>query len=160
MDTHNVYLDAYNSVVRHLQNLLQVAQEQGLSDNIEFRDIDGHAEDAVLENIDYLFIKEFSGNIENHLRYWTFLVGISTFEDLNMFRHRSLLNFFIDRFLPLTTIQLYDSDTGKPSKGNLIVQDDLTVVPFSKYNTRAVQYLSVGVASTETTHAHLPPDHI
>jgi hypothetical protein len=135
--------------------------ELGYSDNLEFRDIDGHAENAVLENIDYIFLKEFSGSIEYQFRYWTFLIGVSTFEDENMFRHRAILNYLVDRFVPLSTIQLYNSETAEPSKGKLIVEgDEFMVMPFSKYNTRAVQYLSVGVSSTETTHERPLPDHI
>ena len=69
------------------------------------------------------------------------------------------MNYLLNRFMPLTPIPLYDNETLKKKKGILIIQDPVTVMPFSKYNTRAVQYFLVSVASTETTHERQLPDH-
>lgn len=32
---------------------------EGISENIEFKNLDGHAEDQVLENIDYILFRNF-----------------------------------------------------------------------------------------------------
>lgn len=158
-ENKNIYLDAYNSVVNYLQSAVEDMRLNGYSDTLEFKNIDGHAEDAVLPNVDFVFIKDFSGNIEEHFRYWVFAVGVSTVEDENMFRHRKILSYLLDRLVPLTTIDLYDSETLKHDKGCLVIRDDVTVSPFSKYNTRAVQFLLVDVSSTETTHEGQLLDH-
>ena len=155
----NAYLDAYSSIVNYLQRCREDLMESGVSSDLNYRDLDGHAEDAIIENTDFLFTKDFSGEIEDKFRYWTILIGVSTFEDLNLFRHRKIINYLLSRFMPLTTIPLYDNETLKKKKGSLIVQDSVTVMPFSKYNTRAVQYLLVSVASTETTRERQLPDH-
>lgn len=155
----NIYLDAYNSIVNYIQSAVEELRLEGYSDNLEFKDIDGHAEDAVIPNNDFIFLKDFSGNVEAHFRYWVFAVGVSTVEDENLFRHRRIINYLLDRLVPLTSIDLYDSETLKHDKGCLIVRDDVIVSPFSKYNTRAVQFLLVDVSSTETTHGGQPLDH-
>ena len=155
----DAYLDAYSSIVNYLQRCREDLMESEVSPDLNYRDLDGHAEDAIIENMDFLFTKDFSGELEDKFRYWTILIGVSTFEDLNLFRHRKIMNYLLNRFLPLTTIPLYDNETLKKKKGSLIVQDPVTVMPFSKYNTRAVQYFLVSVASTETTHERQLPDH-
>ena len=155
----NIYLDAYNSVVNYLQCAVEEMRLDGYSDNLEFKNIDGHAEDAVLPNVDFVFIKDFSGNVEEHFCYWAFAVGVSTVEDENMFRHRRILSYLLDRLIPMTTIDIYNSETLKHDKGCLTVRSDVTISPFSKYNTRAVQFLLVDVSSTETVHGGQPLDH-
>lgn len=149
VQSDDILLNNYGSVVRFITDFMEDVRE--ISPDIQFRDIDGHAEDAVLENIDFIFLKDFSGNLETHLQYWTFLIGISTFEDQNMFRHRQIMNELIKRLIPGTTIRLYNHKDLSPLKGSLVVKENLTLNPFSKYNTRAVQFLLVDVASTETT---------
>ena len=155
----NIYLDAYNSVVNYIQSAVEELRINGYSDDLEFRDIDGHAESAVIPNNDFIFLKDFSGSVEDHFRYWVFSVGVSTVEDENLFRHRRIISFLLDRLIPLTTIDLYDSETLKHEKGCLTVRNDVIVAPFSKYNTRAVQFLLVDVSSTETTLESPHLDH-
>lgn len=159
MEESDIYLDAYNSVVKYLQDCREEVMEEGLTENLEFRDLDGHGEDYIIKNEDYLFIKDFSGEVDKWFHEWVFNVGISTFEDENLFRHRSILNFMLKKFLPETIIPLYQSKTGQKKKLQLIVKGSVMVQPFSKYNTRAIQYLLVDVLSTETTHGRQPLDH-
>lgn len=158
LDT-NIYLDAYNSVVRYLQECREEIIENGLTTNIEFRDLDGHGEDHIIENKDYLFIKDFSGEVENHFHEWIFNIGISTFEDENLFRHHEILDFMLTKVLPQTVIPLYSTATSKLKGLSLIVRGSVLVQPMAKYNTRAIQYLLVSVVSTETTHGRQPLDH-
>ena len=159
-DNDNAYLDAYGSIVNYVQRIREDLIEKEISPNIEFKDIDGHAEDAVLQNTDYIFLKDFSSHLETHFRYWVFMIGVSTFEDAGMFRHRQIMNYIVNRFYPLTTIPLYDAEKLTKKKGILVVEDPIDLWPFSKYNTRAVQYLLVNVSSTETTRERQLPDHI
>lgn len=156
----NAYLDAYASIVNYLQRCREDIMELEISPDINYRDLDGHAENAIIENTDFLFTKDFAGILETHFRYWTILIGVSTFEDLNTFRHRKIMNYITNRFMPTTVIPLYDNETLERKKGSLIIKEPVTVMPFSKYNTRAVQYLLVNLSSTETTREHLLPDHI
>lgn len=149
--SNNILLNNYGSVVKFITDFMEDIRLSEISPDIQFRDLDGHAEDAVLENVDFIFLKDFSGNLETHFQYWTFLIGVSTFEDQNMFRHRQIMNLLIDRLIPGTTIPLYDNKDLTKLKGSLVVKEDLTLNPFSKYNTRAVQFLLVDVSSTETT---------
>lgn len=155
----DAYLDAYYSLVNYVQRCREDLMEMGISEDINYRDLDGHAEDAIIENTDFIFTKDFSGNIEDKFRYWVIMIGISTHEDLNLFRHRKIMNYITNMFMPLTEIPLYDNETLKRKKGILIVQEPTTLMPFSKYNTRGVQYLLVNVASTETTHERQLPVH-
>lgn len=154
----DIYLDAYNSVVRYLQECREDMMEEKISDEINFRDLDGHAEDYIIENKDYLFIKDFSGDVDYQFRDWVFNVGVSTFDDDNLFRHRTIVNYMLKKLLPTTKIPLYTTKTGELSGSSLIVTGSVMVQPMSKYNTRAVQYLLVNASSTETTREHQPLD--
>lgn len=156
----NIYLDAYNSVVRYLQDCREELIEKGVVTELEFRDLDGHSEDHIIENKDYLFIKDFSGEIEDHFHEWMFNIGISTVEDENLFRHHKILNFMLQKVLPQTVIPLYSTETGKQKGLSLITRGSVLVQPMAKYNTRAIQYLLVSVVSTETTHGRQPLDRI
>lgn len=154
------YLDAYSSVVKRIQDCREALMEEGITDEIAFRDLDGHAEDHIIENIDYLFIKDFSGEVDYHFQSWVFNIGVSTFNDENLFRHHKIVNFILKNFLVTDTIPLYDNETAKRKKGHLIVKGSVMVQPMSKYNTRAVQYLLVNVESTETVHERQLLDRI
>lgn len=154
----DIYLDAYNSVVRYLQECREEIMEKEITDDLNFRDLDGHSEDQIIENKDYLFIKDFSGEVSRDFHEWLFNVGISTFEDENLFRHHEILNFMLRKLLPETVIPVYNSKKNLPKGFSLITRGSVLVQPMSKYNTRAIQYLLVSVVSTETTHAHQPLD--
>lgn len=151
MAKDDIYLNVYGSVVKYLRDQIDLIKTYGYSDNLDFRDIDGHAEDAVLPNKDFILLKDFSGVFDVHLNEWAMLVGISTFEDENMFRHRQIMNEMLKALMPTSVINLYDHTSLKPLRGNLVVTSDTTVNPFSKYNTRAVQFILVGAVSSETT---------
>ena len=160
VERQHIFLNSYGSVVRYIQECREWLMENNICKNIEFRDLDGHAEDRIIENEDYLFIKDFSGNIDYQFRDWFFNIGVSTFEDDNLFRHHQIVDFLLDQFQPTMTIPLIDHSNITKTRGSLIIKDPTTLQPFSKYNTRAVQYLLVNVSSTETMHEHQPLDHI
>lgn len=159
-EQQHIFLNSYGSIVRYIQECREWLMENEICENIEFRDLDGHAEDRTITNTDYLFIRDFSGNIDYHFREWVFNVGVSTFEDDNLFRHHQIMDFLIDQFQPTMTIPLLDHKKPTVERGSLIITDPTTLQPFSKYNTRAVQYLLVNVTSTETEHEHQPLVHI
>lgn len=151
MAKSDIYLNIYGSVVKYIKEQIDLIKTYGYSDSLDFKDIDGHAEDAVLPNIDLVMLKDFSGILDVHDNIWTMLIGVSTVEDENMFRHRQILNELLKALMPLCIINLYDHETLEPLKGSLVLTSDTTVNPFSKYNTRAVQFILIGAASTETT---------
>lgn len=159
-ERQHIFMNSYSSVVHYLQECREQLMEEGICENIEFRDLDGHAEDRTILNEDYLFIKDFSGNIDYQFRDWLFNIGVSTFEDDNLFRHHQIMDFLIDQFQPTMTIPLLNHENPTEKLGSLVIKDPTTLQPFSKYNTRAVQFLLVNVASTETTHEHQPLDRI
>ena len=156
----HIFLNSYVSVVHYIQECREWLMENGICENIEFRDLDGHAEDRTILNEDYLFIKDFSGNMDYQFRDWYFNVGVSTFEDDNLFRHHQIMDFLSDQFQPMMTIPLLDNENPSNQRGSLVIKDPTTIQPFSKYNTRAVQFLLVNVSSTETAREHQPLDHI
>ena len=63
MANENIYLDAYNSVVRYIQECREDIMEKEITSDLDFRDLDGHGEDYIIENKDYLFLKDFSGEV-------------------------------------------------------------------------------------------------
>ena len=159
-ERQHIFLNSYGSVVRYIQECREWLIENGICENLEFRDLDGHAEDRIITNTDYLFIKDFSGNLDYQFRDWFFNVGVSTFEDDNLFRHHQIVDYLIDKFQPTLTIPLLDHKDPNKTRGSLVIKDPTTLQPFSKYNTRAVQFLLVNVSSTETMHEHRLPDRI
>lgn len=150
MVEEDVYKDTITSVMRFLLEKMEDIRTEGISENIEFKNLDGHAEDQVLENIDYILFRNFCGNIGAHLCDYTFEVGISTFEDENLFRHIEIINRLVNLLAPLKQITVYSHRDYWLKKGTLTCTEPSTVQPFGKYNTRAVQFLLVSVESTET----------
>lgn len=150
MVEEDVYKDTITSVIRFIQENMENIRADGMSDTIEFKNLDGHAEDQVLENIDYLLLRNFCGNIGTHFCDYTFEIGVTTFEDENLFRHMDIVNRLVNILAPLKQITVYSHRDYWLKKGTLVCTEPTTVQPFAKYNTRAVQFILVGVESTET----------
>lgn len=146
----DVYLDVYNSVVRYIKDTIQEMLEEGLVTDIDFQDIDRHAEEQVLENKDYILFRSFSSNQEDIMSDYVFEVGVTTFEDQNGFRHRAIVNKMNKKFRPLNTITIYSHKTLEKRMGTLIFRVPTTIQPTAKFNTRAVQFLLVNAETTET----------
>lgn len=155
-EPQHIFLNSYASIVHYIQECREWLIENGICENLEFRDLDNHAEDRIIENTDYLFIKDFSGDIDYQFRDWFFNLGVSTFEDDNLFRHHQIVDFLIDQFRPMISIPLLDHKKPSEKRGTLVFKDSIVLQPFSKYNTRAVQFLLVNVSSTETELGHQP----
>lgn len=150
MDSEDTYLDTYSSIVRYIQGIIQDLYDKDLVEKIEFRDIDRHAEDQVLENIDYILLRSFSSNQGYILSDYVFEVGVTTFEDENGFRHRAIVNELNKGFRSLNKIPVYSYQDLNKRLGTIVVEEPTTVQPTAKYNTRAVQYLVVNASTTET----------
>lgn len=150
MVSEDVYMDTIASIIKFLQEEVENIRADGVSDNIEFKNLDGHAEDQVLENIDYLLFRNFCGNIGDHFCDYTFEIGVSTFEDENLLRHMDIMNRMVKLLSPLKQIKVYSYKDYWLQRGVLTCTEPTTLQPFSKYNTRAIQFLLVGVESTET----------
>lgn len=150
MVEEDVYIDTYFSILKFIQEEMENMRTEGFSDNIEFKNLDGHAEDQVLENIDYIVLRNFCANIGKGLCEYTFEIGVTTFEDENLFRHVKIMNRLINLLAPLKQITVYSNKDYWLKKGTLIATEPTTLQPFAKYNTRAIQFLLVSVDSTET----------
>lgn len=151
MAKDDILLNHYSSVVKYVQEAVSYFRALGFSDNVTFRDMDGHAENEVLPNEDFVCLKDFSGTTDENSSDWVFQIGVTTFEDENLFRHRAMMNYLMKKFIPLQEILVYDNEDKNTSYGRLIVKSDTTLQPFSKVNARAIQYLLVGASSTVPT---------
>jgi hypothetical protein len=77
-------------------------------------------------------------------------IGVSTWQDKNLFKHTDMIDFMHDRLLPTETIDVVDATTGV-KKGWFVVEPGLSLMPMLKTDTRSLQFLMVGLQTSLTT---------
>lgn len=75
-------------------------------------------------------------------------IGVSTFEDVGLFRHRKMIGYIGDQLKPGMSHALYDTNGDKI--GFLVVQAGVALLPMAKEGTTTLQFLMVSFQTSQT----------
>ena len=138
MYIQNGILNILESTVLAFCNQLAKAANLQLSTNISVVLFDTAPEEEELPKTDVIGSYNLEFKLDSH-----FIEGI--------FRLRQITSFVLDEVMPEKTIQLYNAD-GVPILGNLIIMEDVTVLPTNKDSkSRAARFIGVPFKCTRTT---------
>ena len=142
-------LDAKASVKRMITSFIEDMKKENLSLDLQYFDLDAHADASEVPETDIIALQGFSGIFEEKFIDISFNVGVSTFNDSENTRHDAIMSHLVGRLYPMETIELVTYDEGIPY-GSLIVRGSTDVSPFAKTNIRPIQFCLVETKSTET----------
>ena len=128
----------------------QIAQAINAQLNLDFEVVlfDAYAENEPLPEKDIIGIYRLEFELDSHFIKGSFLLGVSTINDPQLFRLRKVSSFVLDQVKPQKTISLVTED-GQPVVGNLVIMDGVAVLPVEG-NTRPAKFFGIHFNSTAT----------
>jgi hypothetical protein len=131
-----------------LTNMLDAFRQQQFSDNdfdLEVVDFDSHADDATLPLKDIIGLAGFSVQTD-HFTYVTVLVGVATYDDFNLTRHREIISALYEKVRPESSHKVYNASTGA-TKGFMKVESDIKLLPMANSGARPLQFIAISLAT-------------
>lgn len=131
-----------------LTNMLDGFRQTQFSEHgfdLEIVDFDAHADDSTLPTKDLLGLSSFSAETDG-FTYVMVLVGVSTYNDFNLVRHREIISALYEKVRPESTHKVYNATTGAV-KGFMKVDGGIKLMPISNSNARPLQFIAVAFAT-------------
>lgn len=144
-----LYLDVKSSITRFANVMIEEILKEGFSNQINFVDLDAHADLGEMPETDCITISGVSATFDEKFINATFNIGVTTFDDKEKVRHDKMISYILGHSLPMEVIPLVSSDDGKQI-GSFIINEDTEVTPFIKSNVRSLQYVLLTVLSNLT----------
>ena len=154
-----LYLDVKASITRFANVMIEEILKEGLSNQVNFVDLDAHADLGEMPETDCITTSGVSATFDEKFVTASFNIGVTTFDDKEKVRHDKMISYINGKVLPMETIPLVSSDDGT-RVGWLIVNEDTEVTPYIKSNVRALQYVLVTVTSNVTISNQNGAPHI
>lgn len=128
----------------------QIAQAINTQLGFDFEVVlfDAYAENEPLPEKDIIGVYRLEFELDSHFIKGSFLLGVSTLNDPQLFRLRKVSSFVLDQVKPQKTISLVTED-GQPVAGNLVIMDGVAVLPVEG-NTRPAKFFGIHFNSTAT----------
>lgn len=141
----NLLANSEGSVLKELITLGQQMVNLGLSDDIQYVELDARVElkDSELPATDIIGMTQFSIS-EPSNKIWAihFIVGLSTIGDENLFRLKALANFIYDRFPCGAQMTYYDNETTEERSWIQIIPGTVQL-PTHRVETRPFRFIQV-----------------
>ena len=132
--------DLHTSLTRMLDSFRQTQfSENGF--DLEVVDFDTHADNSTLPDKDVVGLAGFSVETDG-FTYLTILLGVSTYKDFNLVRHREIMSALYESVKPLSSHRVYDTRTGAV-KGYMKVDGGIKLMPVSENKARPLQFVAV-----------------
>jgi hypothetical protein len=138
------------SIIKFCQASIQAMREAGLTDECDYINFDAHSQ------IDKLPTTDLVGHANLHHvnegKFYTVgvSIGVSAWEDPNLFRHDAMLDYLEQKLKPESKLPLIDPDTGAVS-GWLISTNGTSVMPLLKTDTRSLSFVMVSFQTSQTS---------
>lgn len=138
MSDHLVMMDIDASIKRFCVDFgnAQITQ-------LQYEEFDAHADDSTVPPGDLIGTAGLTLKVDHPFIDVDIMIGISVEGDTNLLRLRQTVATLFQRLQPGKTIDVLDWETGD-KKGNMIVQDGVTVLPVGSGGSRPVQFIMVG----------------
>ena len=143
-----VYNDLWASCVVFCNTMITAIKTASLSSDMEFVNLDAHADLTSLSGKDVLGMKGFALNFSEQVIDVTVLFGVSTLHDTNLLRLNKSIAMLVNELFPTSQIAVKDADTGAVL-GWMVVQDGTAVLPVASTTSRPIQYVMVTMATSQ-----------
>lgn len=114
-----------------------------------FQDFDTHSQMDQLPQQDMVGTANLHWINDEHFYTVMCSIGVSTFEDQNLFRHRKMIGWLGERLKPMSTLRVYNSDSGSDI-GWMAVQGGISLLPMAKTDRQSLQFLMVSFQTSLT----------
>lgn len=128
----------------------RIAQAMNTQLGLDFEVVlfDAYAENEPLPEKDLIGVYRLEFELDSHFIKGSFLLGVATLNDPQLFRLRKASSFVLDQVKPEMKINLV-TENGDPVLGNLIIMDGVAVLPVEG-NTRPAKFFGIHFNSTAT----------
>ena len=107
---------------------------------------DAHADESTIPKSDIVGLSGLSIALDDSFVSTKLMIGISTLDDMNLFRLMDRMDVLLDRLKPTQRLPVYDADTGI-EKGWMIVENGTTLMPVGGSKARPLQYILISLAT-------------
>ena len=108
---------------------------------------DAHTDDSTLPPGDQVGFAALEFELDSHFVEGSFLIGMVTETDTNLFRLLKGMNHILSKVVPGRTLAIIDADTGD-EKGFMSIQDGTKLLPVSGKAGKPTQLISVSFVTT------------
>lgn len=146
----NEYRDSHASLLRFCRDFSD--EMKGLGYDIDVVDIDTAGEPGTWPKKDIIGPGEFTFTLDDGTIEIQVAIGLSTFEDTNLFRMRDQLNHLLNKVIPGKRIKLLNATNGQ-TRGFLVVRNGTQVVAPFVGETRTIQGIMISLLSDQTVRS-------
>ena len=148
----NIFLNTKSSVIRMITDMIEEIKNDSSFDlgglDLEFINIDAHANLAAFEQKHYIGLRSFSMSLDDKFVQVGWEFAIATWEDKDMRLHDQIINHLIPKCYVTESFNLLDEKAQKYGIGTFIGNTEIP--PVHKATTRAIQYILVEAVLDET----------
>lgn len=145
----NDYENARSSILRFCKDFSTKMHADGIA-TLQVHDFDSHGDINELPEVDLVGPAEFGFEVQDDLYIITTMIGISTINDMGIFRLNKLTGLLFQRLYPNSLISYVDADDGS-IVGKMRVMDGTRALPVAR--TRQLRPMKFIAAQIGTDRA-------
>jgi hypothetical protein len=136
-----IYANLWGSIIKLSQELITTVTNAGVG-TPQLLDWEAHANIQELPNADLIGPTTLGFIEEDKVISVSFAMAASSYNDVNLFRHRAMMGHIFERLRPEMRIPYYDANTAQVID-HLIITDGTTLAPMSQVEPRPWQLVMV-----------------
>ena len=135
-----IYWDVLASVWRFCNEFIEEMKGEGLSSDLAFINWDAHADIHELPATDLIGPATFAMDVDDRVHSVSCAVGLSTFNDKNMFRHAQIIASLYEALQPEKKLDVYDYSEGTVTSW-MVLRNGTAVLPTTRSEVRPFQFV-------------------
>lgn len=141
--------DAWSSLTVFCNDTIAELKSNGVSSDLSYIDWDAHANLQELPRNDLLGPNGLAVTELEEAFQFVFILGVATHADANLFRLRAIVDRLFTSVRFGRTLPLYDWKAGTV-RGSMVIQTGTTIMPMSRSENHAVQYIQAEALALRT----------
>lgn len=129
-----------------------VLEMQNQNQNLTVVDYEAHADVETLPKSDLIGVANFAIEQDEHLYNIEAMIGITTYDDHNLFRLKKMTSILFERLAPTNIIEVVDADTAEPI-GLMTIKKGTRAMPVAGSAQRPMRFIIFRCISSLTVGA-------
>lgn len=117
--------------------------------NLTVVDYEAHADVETLPKSDLIGVANFAIQQDEQMYHIEAMIGITTYDDHNLFRLKQLTSRLFDYLAPTNMIELVDADTAEPI-GQMTIKNGTRAMPVAGSAQRPMRFIIFRCISSQT----------